>query len=88
MQTEENGQGKGAGRDIAVLTVVLRLPDDPAQRTAVVSALRLGGEFMGAQITAASMEDEITVNEYLEDNVEESLVQEARSHAKSLHQQM
>jgi hypothetical protein len=88
MQTEENGRNESAGRDIAVLTVVLRLPDDPAKRSAITSALRLGGDFMGAHVTAASMEDEITVNEFLEEQLDEGLVQDARRQAKALHREM
>ncbi|VWC79875.1 hypothetical protein BLA39750_01115 [Burkholderia lata] len=64
------------------LTVVLQLPDDPDGRAAVSEALRVGGTFNGATITAVSLEDEITVNEILEEQMDSDEVDDARAHAK------
>lgn len=73
-----------------VLTVVLQLPSDPELRKAVTQALALGGEFHGAKITAASMEDEMSTLEFVEEALEEEglfhVLEEARNKAKALHQ--
>lgn len=66
------------------LTVVIQLPGDPEQRKAVTAALPLSGNFHGGRITAMSLEDEITVNEFLEERLDCDDVEEARSQAKAL----
>ncbi len=66
------------------LTVVIQLPDDPAQRKEVTAALPLSGNFHGGRITAMSLEDEITVNELLEEKLDSDEVDEARAQAKAL----
>ncbi|CAM5557570.1 hypothetical protein [Eoetvoesiella caeni] len=73
-----------------VLTVVLRLPQDPEQRKAVTAALAIGREFHGAQVTAASMEDEISVMDFIEEALSEEgslshVLDEARQKARELH---
>lgn len=88
MQTEETSKDRAPDREVAILTVVLRLPEDPDKRDAVVNALRLGEDFMGAHVTAASMEDAITMNAFLDERVDERLMQEARSRTKALHREM
>lgn len=77
-------------KSIGVLTVVLQLPADPSQRKAVTQALAIGSEFYGAKVTAASMEDEISTLEFVEEALEEEgffhVLQEAREKAQALHQ--
>lgn len=71
--------------DTNVLTVVLQLPADPEQRKTVATALALGADFHGAKVVAASLEDEISVNEFLEEVCTVISVEEARTKAKALH---
>lgn len=74
-----------------VFTVVMQLPADPEQRKAVTQALSIGGDFHGAKITAASMEDEISTLEFIETALEEEglfhVLEQAREKAKALHLQ-
>lgn len=76
--------------NIDVLTVVLQLPSDPELRKAVTQALALGSDFHGAKVTAASMEDEISTLEFVEEALEDEglhhVLQEAREKAQALHQ--
>lgn len=65
-----------------VFTVVMQLPADPEQRKAVTQALSIGGDFHGAKITAASMEDEIST---LEEEGLFHVLEQAREKAKVLH---
>lgn len=78
-------------KNIDVLTVVLQLPADPEQRKAVTQALSIGSEFHGAKITGASMEDEMSTLEFVEEALEEEglshVLEEAREKAKALHRQ-
>ncbi len=67
------------------LPVVIQLPDDPVQRKAVTAALPLNGDFHGGRITAMSLEDEITVNDFLESKLDNDAVDDARREARALH---
>ncbi len=69
------------------ITVVIELPQDKGQRTQIVDALRIGGEFHGGHVTAMSFEDEMTVLELLEEleEVDGDTVQEIREKVKALH---
>lgn len=70
------------------ITVVLKLPKDSASRKKVVDAFPIGKEFDGAKITALSLEDEITVNEFLENSVAADVVDDARKATRELHQRV
>lgn len=69
------------------MTVVFRMPNDATQRKTFGTALQLGGEFHGAQITAMALEDESTVLELIEqhEDFDESIADDARARAKELH---
>jgi len=66
------------------MTVVIQLPEDPAQRKAIAKALPMSGNFLGGRITAMSLEDEITVNEVLERDIDPDTVESARAEAKRI----
>lgn len=65
------------------MTVVIQLPDDPQQRETIARTLPLAGTFHGGQITALSLEDEITVNELLEELLDSDDVDDARRRARA-----
>ena len=71
------------------LTVVIRMPSDPASRQAITHTLSIGTDFNGGEVTAMSMEDEITINELLEQALDEQGMQDcmedARRKAKLMH---
>jgi len=66
------------------MTVVIQLPEDPVQRKAIGKALPMSGSFLGGRITAMSLEDEITVNEVLERDLDPDTVELARAEAKRI----
>lgn len=63
------------------LTVVIRLPDDPRARDAVVCDFRLFEKYKGADVTALYAGDAITENELLEQHVPRSEVRLIREQA-------
>lgn len=69
------------------LTVVIRMPKDAENRKKISSELRLGEQFHGGQITAMSLEDEMTVLELIEqhEDFEPHIAEEARAQSKELH---
>lgn len=54
------------------ITLVIQLPQSEEAAKSVTEGLSIGGNFRGGQITAMSLEDEITVNELLEQAIEEN----------------
>jgi len=42
------------------MTVVIKLPDDPVQRSKIAGNLKIDSDYHGGTVTAASNEDEIT----------------------------
>lgn len=72
-------------KQIALLTVVIRLPENLEDRKKISDALQIGGRFHGGDITAMSCEDEISINEFLEEICSSTDIEEARSRAKELH---
>ena len=71
------------------ITLVMRLPTDPEQRREVISKLPMGGEFHGAQITAMSMEDEMTLLECItnDDDFPSEIEDRSREERDRLHRQ-
>lgn len=69
------------------LTVVFRMPNDSESRKQVSASLQLGGSFHGAKITGMSLEDEMTVLEFIEQNedFDEAIADDARAKTKKLH---
>lgn len=72
-------------KNVDVMTVVLELPENMEQRKAVTQALAIGSIFNGAYVTAASLEDEISINEALEQVVDLEIMESARRKAKAIH---
>lgn len=66
------------------VTVVVQLPDDPAQREKILGQFQVGGDFHGGRVTAMSTEDEITVVELMEARLDSVDVDEVRAEAKSV----
>ena len=64
------------------LTVVIQLPDDINQCNAITEQFKVSDEFLGGTVTAISLEDEITVNELLEEQLDSDLVAATRKKAK------
>lgn len=69
------------------MTVVIRLPDAKNDRKQIAKALKLGATFHGGQITALSLDDEMTVLDVLENTCDPDLIGEARTKAKELQTQ-
>lgn len=68
------------------LTVVIQLPDDIESRKQITSSLQLGGTFHGGEITAMSLEDEMTMNEQLVELCDPALVEQAQERVAKIHQ--
>lgn len=63
------------------VTHVIRLPDDTAGRAAIGNGLAALVEQHGGEITSSSMDDEITINEYLAERLGHDESEEVRSEA-------
>lgn len=63
------------------VTHVIRLPDDTASCTAIGSGLAALITRYGGKITASSMDDEITINEYLAERLGLDESEEVRAEA-------
>lgn len=86
MQHISNEDGKEE-KLVEYMTVVIRLPEDIGDRKKISSALHIGNMFHGGQITAMSVEDEMTVLELIEshDDFDHEIAEHARAKAKELH---
>ena len=71
------------------VTVVYRLSEDPVQRKAFMDSIKLGNIVEGAEITAASVDDEMTILLMMESDLRmsPSIVADARRKTVELHQQ-
>jgi hypothetical protein len=68
------------------ITVVLHMPDNIEDRKRVTEALGVGEKFHGALVTGMSLEDEISVVEFVEDWCDAVIMTAARKHAAALHE--
>lgn len=64
------------------MTIVIRLPADPAERKAIVKDFPLFGDYKGAPVTAIYAGDAISEIEQLEELVSPAAVERVRRYVK------